>query len=243
MHEPGAFTSALTSSLGLVREAAGGTLFLDEIDSLPVMAQVKLLRLLQEKEFRPLGARQTCKADLRVIAATNANLEEALRAGRFRQDLYYRLNVLTLNLPPLRTRHGDIPLLSRYFVAKFTTELGQPTKALSPEAMQKLVLYEWPGNVRQLEHVIERSLVLSEHASIQGDEIVLPQSAVATGADSFQALKAIAVADFEQQYIRQLLARNEGNISKAARASKKDRRAFFELMRKHQIGPYDQQSP
>jgi DNA-binding NtrC family response regulator len=188
-HDPGAFTSALTSSAGLVREAEGGTLFLDEIDSLPVMAQVKLLRLLQEKEFRPLGARRTCKADLRVIAATNADLEEALRAGRFRQDLYYRLNVLTLNLPPLRNRHGDVPLLSRYFVAKFTTELGQPAKALSPEAMQKLVLYEWPGNVRELEHVIERTLILSEHASIQGDEIVLPQSAVATGATPFRRSK------------------------------------------------------
>ena len=242
-HDPGAFTSALTSSLGLVREAEDGTLFLDEIDSLPVMAQVKLLRLLQEKEFRPLGAHQNCKADLRVIAATNANLEEALRAGRFRQDLYYRLNVLTLSLPPLRSRHGDVPLLSRYFVAKFTTELGQPAKALSPEAMQKLVLYEWPGNVRELEHVIERSLVLSEHASIRGDEIVLPQSAVATGADSFQALKAIAVAEFEQQYIRQLLERNEGNIAKSARAAKKDRRAFFELMRKHHLGPHDRRAP
>jgi len=241
-HDPGAFTSALTSSLGLVREAEGGTLFLDEIDSLPVMAQVKLLRLLQEKEFRPLGARQPCKADLRVIAATNANLEEALRGGRFRQDLYYRLNVLTLHLPPLRNRHGDVPLLSRYFVAKFTTELGQPSKTLSPEAMQKLVLYEWPGNVRELENVIERSLILSEHAVIRGDEIVLPQSAVATGADSFQALKAIAVADFEQRYINQLLAANEGNIARSARAAKKDRRAFFQLMRKHRIGAHDQPS-
>jgi len=236
-HAPGAFTGATTTSVGLILEADGGALFLDEIDSLPTMAQVKLLRFLQEKEFRPLGSRKTCKVDVQVIAACNVNLEEAVAAGRFRQDLYYRLKVVTLNLPPLRERRGDIPLLSRYFVAKFTTELGRPGKRLTPAAMQKLALYEWPGNVRELENAIESSIILSENVSIAGDEIILPQSAAATGEDSLQVLKAIAITDFERKYIRELLLATEGNIAEAARRAKKNRRAFFELMRKHHLEP------
>jgi len=241
-HAPGAFTSATTSTVGLIREADGGTLFLDEIDSLPPVAQVKLLRFLQEKEFRPLGSRKACKADVRVIAACNVNLEQAVAAGKFRKDLYYRLNIVTLTLPPLRERQGDIPLLSRYFVAKFTTEVGRPGKKLTPAAMQKLALYEWPGNVRELENAIESSVILSENVSIDGNEIILPQSAAATGEDSFQALKAIAIADFERKYIRERLLASEGNISKAARAAKKDRRAFFQLMRKHHLKAGDRPS-
>lgn len=120
-HAPGAFTSAISSTRGLILEPDGGTLFLDEIDSLPLSSQVKLLRFLQDREFRPLGSHKTFKADLRIIAAANVDLEEAVRAGRFRQDLYYRLNVVTIRLPPLRLRQGDIPLLARYFIAKFTT--------------------------------------------------------------------------------------------------------------------------
>jgi len=232
-HAPGAFTSAISSARGLIREADGGTLFLDEVDSLPLSAQVKLLRFLQEREFRPLGSHKTFKANLRIIAAANVDLEAATRAGRFRQDLYYRLNVVSISLPPLRLRQGDVPLLARYFVMKFTTRVGKPSKVITPAAMQKLVLYHWPGNVRELENVVERSVVLSENASIEGDKIVLPQSAAATGHDSFQALKAIAVAEFEHKYIGQLLATYEGNITKSALEAGKDRRSLQRLIRKH----------
>ena len=234
-HAPGAFTSAISSTQGLIREADGGTLFLDEIDSLPLSSQVKLLRFLQDREFRPLGSQKTFKADLRIIAAANVNLEEAARAGRFRQDLYYRLNVVTISLPPLRLRQGDIPLLARYFVAKFTTRVGKSSKTITPAAMQKLALYHWPGNVRELENVIERSIVLSENASIEGDRVVLPQSAAATGNDSFQALKAIAIAEFEHKYIGQLLGSYEGNITKAAQAAGKDRRGLQRMIKKYNL--------
>jgi DNA-binding NtrC family response regulator len=234
-HVAGAFTGAAFSALGLIREADGGTLFLDEIDALPLQAQVKLLRFLQEKEIRPLGSRKTSKADVRVVAAANCDLQDAMRAGRFRQDLYYRLNVVTITMPPLRLRPGDVPLLARYFVAKFTTEIGKESKAVTPAALQKLVLYEWPGNVRELENVIQRSVVMSQNAMIDGHEIVLPQSAVSTGVESFQALKAIAIADFEQQFIKKLLLSTSGNISKASHVSGLDRRGLQRLIQKGKL--------
>src|SRR2546425_2518194 len=159
-HNRGAFTGATTSELGLVREAEGGTLFLDEVDCLPLLAQTKLLRFLQEGEYRPLGSLKTLHADVRVIAASNINLGQAVKDGKLRQDLYYRLNIVQLNLPPLRDRREDIPLLAGHFLTKYAHEFSRDVTALSEAAIRKLVLYEWPGNIRELENTIERAVML-----------------------------------------------------------------------------------
>jgi two-component system, NtrC family, response regulator GlrR len=235
-HETGAFTSAGSASRGLLDEADGGTLFLDEVDSLPAMAQVKLLRFLQDGQFRPLGSQRICHSDVRVIAATNINLQEAVESGRFRKDLYYRLNVVTLKLPPLRERGDDVVLLARHFLAKFSAKFGAPTREFSSGALLKLVCHEWPGNVRELENVIQRAIVVADQKTIEARDICTDESNGPVGNQDFRNLKARAIAEFEQSYIRRLLAAHGGNITNAAQAAGKDRRAFWELMRKHRIG-------
>lgn len=234
-HEPGAFTGAKTSRSGLIQEADGGTLFLDEIDCLPLLAQVKLLRFLQEKEFRPLGSTKISRANVRVIAATNANCEEAVRSGTLRRDLYYRLNVIPLNLPSLRERGEDVLLLARHFLVKHATQLNKQIAGFSINAIRKLYFYEWPGNVRELEHIIMRAVVLSDQKVIQADDITLLDQKDPGLSESFQEAKDRVVADFEKAYLRSLLLRCSGNISEAARMARKNRRAFWELIRKHHI--------
>ena len=234
-HAAGAFTGAGPAMRGLVHDAEGGTLFLDEIDALPLPAQVKFLRFLQDQEYRPLGARLACQADLRIIAASNAELETLVRVGRFRADLYYRLNILPLKLPPLRDRREDIPLLARHFVLKYAVESGLPVKELASAALEKLLAYAWPGNVRELENIMVQAVVLSEQPHISGDDICLPGDSGPAAEISFKALKSQAIREFESTYLRRLLALNDGNISRAARAAKKNRRAFWQLMRKHAI--------
>lgn len=236
-HAAGAFTGASSSMGGLVREAEGGTLFLDEVDSLPLTVQVKLLRLLQEKEYRPLGAQKLAHSDLRVIAASGTDLEAAVASGRFRADLFYRLNVLPLRLPSLRERREDIPVLARHFIEKFSRELAMPRKYLSRSALEKLRVHQWPGNVRELENVIERAMVLSDGACINAENIILAKSAPGHDDDSFKALKAKVIANFETDYLRRLLADCDGNVTKAAQVAKKNRRAFWQLLRKYGIGP------
>jgi len=235
-HEAGAFTSAKSSARGLVYEAEGGTLFLDEVDSLPLQMQVKLLRFLQDREYRPLGARKTLQANMRIISACNSDLEEAVRLRKFRADLFYRLNVLPLSLPALRERKEDIPLLARHFAIKHATVSSNTVKEFSRCALDKLNNYQWPGNVRELENIIERAVFLCEGSLITREEICLPGPASSPEDTSFKALKQQAIADFETGYIRRLLAANEGNISKAAREARKNRRAFWQLMRKYEIG-------
>ncbi|HEY3857296.1 MAG TPA: sigma 54-interacting transcriptional regulator [Verrucomicrobiae bacterium] len=232
-HEAGAFTGANSSTRGLIHESDGGTLFLDEIDSLPFSSQVKLLRFLQEKEYRPLGARKACRVDTRVIAASNVEFEEAIRSGRFRSDLYYRLNVIPITLPPLRARSEDVVLLARHRIVNYTLEQKIPPKDLSSDAVQKLCSYHWPGNVRELENIIDRAIILSEDSVIGSDDIRIPCSVPEQL--SFKALKAKAVSEFETNYVRRILAANDGNITKAASAAKKNRRAFWQLMHKHRI--------
>lgn len=233
-HERGAFTGAHTARAGLIEEAEGGTLFLDEIDCLPPMAQVKLLRFLQEKEYRRLGSSKVRHADVRVITATNRSLEQAVQNGSLRQDLYYRLNVVSIMLPPLRERREDIPSLVPYFLAKYANEIHAQAKTIAAEAIQKLTFYKWPGNVRELEHTIERAVMFSKSACISADEIVLPDQTPQT-VDSFQQAKAKCVNQFERDYLQNLLISYDGNISKAAQAARKNRRAFWELIRKHNI--------
>ena len=230
-HERGAFTGAVAARPGLIQEAAGGTLFLDELDSLPLLAQVKLLRFLQEKEYRPVGSTKTRQADVRVIAATNVNLENAVRAGRLRQDLYYRLNMIPIELPSLRERREDIPLLAASFLCRFAREFRKHVNGFSPDAMLKLCMHDWPGNVRELENVVGRAVAFADQSVIRAHEIKLSQPVP----ESFQEMKRKLVEQFERTYIQSLLIVSEGNITKAAEAAHKNRRAFFELIRKHGI--------
>jgi two-component system response regulator GlrR len=233
-HIRGAFTGAMDPQIGLVGEAEGGTLFFDDIDCLPLLAQVKVLRLLQEKEYKQIGSTIYHHANVRVIAATNVDLERAVKEAKFRQDLFYRLNVIPISLPPLRERPEDILLLARHFLEEYAFEFKKETNEFTDEAIQRLLAYDWPGNVRELENLIERAVVFSPEAAISAEAISLP-SHQAARQESFKEAKLKAVMQFEKKYIEDLLAACEGNISKAARAAEKNRRAFWELIRKHKI--------
>ena len=234
-HVQGAFTGASTSQAGLIHEANGGTLFLDDIDCLPLLSQVKLLRFLQEKEYRQLGSAKMFQADVRVIAATNIDLEEAVREGKLRKDLYYRLNIIPLMLPSLRERREDIPLLARHFLERYATEFNKQVTGFASDVFQILMLYDWPGNVRELEHVIERAVLFSEQTFIRGTDIILPRQKATERKESFKEAKANVINQFERTYIQGLLLAYQGNITKAAQAAQKNRRAFWQLIRKHQI--------
>ncbi len=234
-HERGAFTNASSLQPGLIEEASGGTLFLDEIDCLPLLAQVKLLRFLQEKEYRPLGSTRMRRANVRIIAASNLDLQEAVGKGTVRQDLFYRLNTISLILPPLRERREDIPLLVRHFITKYSREFEKSVNGISAEALHRLSIYHWPGNVRELEHVIERGIVLCDGAVLQAQDIALPSSSPGGRQESLQEAKAKEIARFEKNYIQGLLCACSGNITKAAQVAQKNRRAFWQLIQKHQI--------
>lgn len=239
-HESGAYTGAAAARSGLVEEAESGTLFLDEIDSLPLPAQVKLLRLLQEKEFRRLGSQKTRRADVRVVAAANSNLEDAIRFNRFRSDLFYRLNVLPLRLPPLRERLEDIPLLAHHFAAKYALEFNRPVPRLAAPAMARLQAHTWPGNVRELENVLERAVLLAEGNELGPEQLMLDGASPGNGDGiTFRQQKADVIRRFERDYLSALLARHHGNISHAAREAGKNRRALFELLRKHHLQARD----
>lgn len=231
-HKHGAFTGASQEKHGLIQEAEGGTLFLDEIDSLPQIAQVKLLRFLQEKTYRPLGSTKECKANVRVIAAMNLSPSESIEAGRLRKDLYYRLNVVSIEMPPLRERRDDIPLLTKHFLHKHSKQVGRKV-TITPEALRALILHDWPGNVRELEHVIERAVIFAKDGMI----IDFPQLSTGTmnRNEAFNEAKKKAIEEFEKKYIQNLLILYRGNVSRAAAAAQKHRRAFLHLIRKHGI--------
>jgi two-component system, NtrC family, response regulator GlrR len=234
-HERGAFTGAATRQTGLIQEANGGTLFLDEIDSLPLMAQTKLLRFLQEKEFKPLGSTRLQQSDVRVITATNIDVEKAVRERRIRQDLYYRLNIIPIKLPPLRERREDIMLLASYFLARSSAKFHKKVTNFSPDAKRMLLLYDWPGNVRELEHAIERASALTTHSLIQAGDLDLSGAEKLANRMPFKDAKAKVVAEFERTYLQALLMAYNGNITKAAEAAHKDRSALCQLLRKHRI--------
>ena len=234
-HVQGAFTGASKSFSGLIWEANGGTLFLDEISCLPLQAQVKLLRFLQDKVYRQLGSSQIRQADVRIIAASNIDPEKAVSEGKFRKDLFYRLNIIPIMLPPLRKRKTDIPILAKHFLAKYTLEFNKPINDFTTEALQKLIMYEWPGNIRELENVVERAVIFSEQSVIQSANIVLPRSETTAYQESFKVAKAKTISQFEKDYIKGLLLANQGNITKAAKAAQKNRRAFWALIQKYKI--------
>jgi two-component system response regulator GlrR len=236
-HTRGAYTTAHSAREGLIAAAESGTLFLDEVGSLPASAQGKLLRFLQEREYRSVGSNTLRRANVRVIAASNQDLAALIAQERFRQDLYFRLNVLTLTLPPLRERREDIPTLALHFIKRFATEFGRPVLGMTPMALRRLIAYSWPGNVRELSHAIERAVLLANGPCITPTEIELGVEGKAPADESFQAAKARVVEQFERSYIEQVLMECDGNITHAAMAAKKNRRALWELIRKHRIEP------
>ncbi|MGY4828762.1 sigma-54 interaction domain-containing protein [Sphaerotilaceae bacterium SBD11-9] len=235
-HVRGAFTHAHAARAGLVAEAEGGTLFLDDVDCLPLLAQAKLLRFLQEREYRAVGANSVRHADVRVIAASNRNLRALARSGAFREDLYFRLDVLPLALPPLRERREDIASLALHFAARVAQQSHRPAMGLSPAALRQLFDYAWPGNVRELQHVVERAVLLASGTVIVPGDLDLPGVPLAPDVhESLQAAKARCVESFERGFIERLLDEHRGNISHAARGAGKNRRAFFALLQKYGI--------
>jgi len=251
-YERGAFTDAKTSQPGLVKIADGGTVFLDEVDSLSAKAQGALLRFLQTHEYRPLGARTTCHADVRVLAATNADLTEQVANGNFRIDLLFRLNVLLVDMPPLRQRAGDIPDIAESLLHKFSREHSLPPKRLSPSSLLWLMQQSWPGNVRELENVILRHFLLSDLPVLNiVEDLGAPETnesitdvEIPTHFDSgqsYQEAKSDAIRQFEKGYLRNLLFRSGGNVSEAARVSGKERRALGKLLKKYRIDKNDYQ--
>jgi two-component system, NtrC family, response regulator GlrR len=235
-HVRGAYTTAHAKREGLVKEAEGGSLFLDDVDCLPLPAQTKLLRFLQEREFRAVGSNAMQRADVRVIAASNRDLSQSVSRGEFRQDLYYRLNVLPLALPALRERREDIPALAEHFVRHFARDLKRPIQGVSAGALRRMLMHDWPGNVRELQHVIERAVLLAKGPMLDSHDIDCGQQGDESPANaSFRSMKAGVIENFERSYIEQLLGASGGNVTQAARAAGKNRRAFFELMRKYRI--------
>jgi DNA-binding NtrC family response regulator len=217
-YEKGAFTGAAQSKPGKFEQADSGTVLLDEIGDVPPAIQVKLLRVLQEREFERLGSNKTLHIDVRVIAATNQDLRAALQEGAFREDLYYRLNVVPINIPPLRARRADIPFLAEHFIRAMSADNGSPAPSITDAAMKKLEEYHWPGNVRELQNVIERSLVLCSGTTLDADDIKLETAARARPHTGDHLLPdGLTLEEFEQAIIREALQRAEGNKSQAAR--------------------------
>jgi DNA-binding NtrC family response regulator len=236
-HARGAFTDAASAEKGLIAEAEGGTLFLDEIDTLSPSAQVKLLRFLQNGEYRPLGCSKSIVADVRIIAATNSDLRQRVALRLFREDLYYRLNALSLSIPPLRDRIADIGLLSSHFLAQYARQYSRESSDFSSEALQKMMVYAWPGNVRELEGVIQRAIILTSTSIIQAEDIDLPSASKPErgGSDLFREAKNRAIEQFERTYLISLLTAHQGNITRAAKSAGKERRSFQRLLRKYRL--------
>ncbi len=232
-HRKGAFTGATRDHKGLFRAADGGTLFLDEIGDMPKSFQAKLLRTLQEMKVRPVGATEDEPVDVRIISATHTDLDKAMAEGGFREDLYYRLNVVTLCLPPLSKRPEDIPLLATAFLRELAEVYEERVKGFSPEALEALVSFEWPGNVRQLQNVVEQCVALSSTPLIP---LTLVQRALRDEPSSFLSLQE-ARDQFERNYLIRLLQMTNGNVTQAAKLAKRNRTEFYRLLNRHGMIP------
>ncbi|MBI2226056.1 MAG: sigma 54-interacting transcriptional regulator [Betaproteobacteria bacterium] len=232
-HVKGAFTGAVRDHKGLFQSADQGTLFLDEIGDMPLPLQVKLLRVLQEKQVRPVGATQSIGVDVRVISATNRDIETEMTAGRFREDLYYRLNVVALKLPPLAERREDIPLLANHFLTALARKYHKTINSISPEALELLVSATWPGNVRQLYNVIEQSAALCSTPLIP---VALVQQAIQHQQSEFASFEQ-ARKQFERDYLTRLLKITAGNVSQAAKLAQRNRTEFYKLLQRHELDP------
>jgi two-component system response regulator GlrR len=232
-HVKGAFTDAVTNHKGLFQQADGGTLLLDEIGDMPPALQVKLLRVLQERAVRPVGASQSIAIDVRIISATHRDLDAAMETGQFREDLYYRLNVVTLHLPPLASRREDIPLLANHFLQRLSAKYGKRLSGFAPEALKALTTASWPGNVRQLFNVVEQVCALSSSPLIP---LALVQRALRV--PSVEVLTyAEAKQRFERDYLVGLLKLTDGNVADAARLADRNRPEFYRLLQKHDLTP------
>lgn len=232
-HVRGAFTSAHGPKRGLFQSANGGTLFLDEIGDMPLSMQVKLLRAVQEREVREVGSEQATKLDVRILAATNRDLGEAVKAGDFRNDLFYRISVVPLHVPPLRDRRDDIPLLAQHFLKLAAQRMNKDIRGFTPAAMQRLMVYTWPGNVRELENAIEKAVVMSRQDMVTPD--LLPTS----GLTQEVPLKPLTEAkeEFEKAYLKNLLQLTGGNISRAAQFAGRYRADFYKMLKKYGLHP------
>jgi DNA-binding NtrC family response regulator len=236
-HVRGAFTDAHADQKGLAGMAEGGTLFLDEIDALSLAAQAKLLRFLEDGAYRALGADRFTRANVRVIAATNRDLESCMREKQFRSDLYFRLNVLQLRLPPLRDRRGDIGLLARHFLESCCASSSVPRKCFSPATLHLLEVYSWPGNVRELYNVVQRAVVFCPGTQILPNYLSLatPAQAPSHRVSSFRRARKEAIESFELHYVREMMRKHRGNVTRAAFEAGKDRRAFGRLVKKYSL--------
>ena len=245
-HVKGAFTGATGNKKGLFEAADGGTIFLDEIGDIPPATQVRLLRVLQEGEVKRVGANESTRVDVRVIAATNVDLVRAREEGRFREDLYYRLNVIAIQLPPLRDRPTDVPMLAHHFLSLYTQKTGKKVTGISAAAMEALTCNRWVGNVRELENVIERAVVLTPNPEIELEDLPPALREPSKGAGEVEVAslshlpyaeaKRLAMRAFERRYLSSLLERHANNISSAARAAGVDRSNFRRLLKQYEVG-------
>ena len=251
-HARGAYTGAGAPGKGLLAEAEGGTLFLDELNSLSLSAQAKLLRFLQNREYRVLGSTRLLHANVRIIAATNVDLDSQIIAGNFRADLYHRLHVLSVEMPPLRARQDDIPVLAQHFANIFGSVYGKEGVHFTPEALASLQRHDWPGNVRELQSMVERAVLLSAGLELREEDIGLTRESsddhfektlkddgngvtTPSGHEIFRDAKEKMVRQFERTYLVQVMAAVDGNVSRAARLAGMQRRDFQRLLRKHDV--------
>jgi two-component system response regulator GlrR len=232
-HVKGAFTGATRDHQGLFQAAEGGVLLLDEIGDMPMRLQVKLLRVLQENQVRPVGSTKAVQVDVRVISATHRDLQEMMRAGTFREDLYYRLNVVNIELPGLDERREDIPLLVSHFLQQIASEAEQERKVYAPEAVELLVTAEWPGNIRQLYNIVRQNVALSRSPVISGE---LVQSSLGEHGAKLASFSE-ARDEFTRNYLSQILQITTGNVSQAARLAKRNRTDFYKLLARHDLNP------
>jgi len=235
-HEKGAFTHAISQKKGKFEMANGGTIFLDEIGDIGAKLQLDLLRILQEKEFSRVGGNEVIKVDVRIIAATNRDLKKAIEEGKFREDLYYRLNVISILIPPLRERKEDIPLLVDHFIEKFNIEMKKKIEGISPEALNSIMAYTWPGNVRELENTIERAMVITKGTMINVEDLGLPSRAeensltCAAPPSGDKSMKAV-----EKDHMAKILKENDWNIQRSAEILGIDRVTLYNKIRKYEL--------
>ena len=232
-HTKGSFTGAVKDHAGLIKNAHGGTLFLDEIGDMPLSLQAKLLRALQERVIRPVGANNDIAIDVRVICATHKNLQLEMQAARFREDLYYRINVVNLEIPPLAARREDIGLLANYFLTNFNTKYRKKLNGFAPEALEIMLAAPWPGNVRQLQNTIEQVIVLATTPIIT---VALVQKALQDNVSNMVSFET-AKKNFEQQYLINLLKATHGNVAQSARIAGRNRTEFYKILDRHHINP------
>jgi len=232
-YEKGAFTGAVQSAKGLFTQAHGGTLFLDEIGDMPLSLQSKILRVLQDRQVYPLGGKKPLDVDVRIVVATNKDLQKEVEKNNFRQDLFYRIHVIPVSLPPLREKKEDIPFLVEHFLEKFSQKMKKKVKGVTPQTIQKLMLYDWPGNIRELENTIEFAMAMTQ-TNIISEDLILQNNKQSP--DKLKPFKE-AKSEFEKEYLLNLLKLTQGNVSKAADLADKYRADFYQLLKKYDLKP------